>query len=160
VKSKNWKIGRSHKIAFTKTENQSDTKYRPTKPQLRTARRWSNTKREVAVPQPPGIFGRQNRPNMCYPTTKHDFKNFGSIARLRAWAVVSQACAERRCFGRKLDGRALGRAFKMVSQGLQTSLSEGHITYYTAVRGPDVLRNVIVSRYITFYQINKCFANI
>jgi len=31
---------------------------------------------------------------------------------------------------------------------LQTSLSEGHISYYTTVRGPDILRNVIVSGHV------------
>jgi len=41
-------------------------------------------------------------------------------------------------------------------RGLQTFLSESH---YTTVRGPDILRNRIVSGYITFYEINKFFAN-
>ena len=35
----------------------------------------------------------------------------------------------------------------------QTFLTEGHISYYKAVRWPDILRNVIVSRYVAFYQI-------
>jgi len=35
------------------------------------------------------------------------------------------------------------------------SLPENHISCRTKVRGPDILRNVIVSRYFTFYQINK-----
>jgi len=39
-------------------------------------------------------------------------------------------------------------------------LSEGHISYYTTVRGPDILRNVIASGYLTFYQINKCFVQV
>ena len=47
-----------------------------------------------------------------------------------------------------------------LNQCLQTFLSEGHISYYTTVRGPDILRNVVVSDYVTFYQINKSFANI
>jgi len=34
-------------------------------------------------------------------------------------------------------------------------LSEGHISYYTLVPGPDILRNVIVVGYVTFFQINK-----
>jgi len=29
--------------------------------------------------------------------------------------------------------------------------------YYTTVRGPDILRNVAVSEYVKFYQINKFF---
>ena len=29
--------------------------------------------------------------------------------------------------------------------------------YYTTVRGPDILRNVAVSGYVKFYQINKFF---
>ena len=40
---------------------------------------------------------------------------------------------------------------------LQTFLSEGHTSYYTTVRGPDMFRNVIVSGCVTFYQINKFF---
>jgi len=39
-------------------------------------------------------------------------------------------------------------------------LPEGHITYCTTFREPDILRNVIISGYVTFYQMNKCFANI
>jgi len=38
---------------------------------------------------------------------------------------------------------------------LQTFLSDGHICYYRTVRGADILRNVIVSGYVTFYQFNK-----
>jgi len=30
---------------------------------------------------------------------------------------------------------------------------------YTKVRGPDILRNGIVSGYVTFYQIKKFFVN-
>jgi len=45
-------------------------------------------------------------------------------------------------------------------QGLQTFLSGDHIRYYTTVRGQDILRNVIVSGYIAFHQINKFFVNI
>jgi len=41
--------------------------------------------------------------------------------------------------------------------GLQTFLSEGHISYYTTVRGPDILHDVIVSGFVTFYQINEFF---
>jgi len=37
---------------------------------------------------------------------------------------------------------------------------EGHISNYTTVRGPDNLRNVSVSVYVTFYQINMFFVNI
>jgi len=32
---------------------------------------------------------------------------------------------------------------------------EGHLRYYTTVRGPDILRNVIVSESVTFYQITN-----
>jgi len=39
--------------------------------------------------------------------------------------------------------------------GLQTFLAEGHISCYTIVRGPDILRNVIVSGYATSYQIKN-----
>jgi len=46
-----------------------------------------------------------------------------------------------------------------IEQGLQTFSSEGHISYYTTVRESDVLRNVIVSGYVAFYQIEKFFVN-
>jgi len=42
-------------------------------------------------------------------------------------------------------------------QGSPKFLSEVHITYYTTLQGPDILRNEIVSGYVAFYQINKCF---
>jgi len=41
--------------------------------------------------------------------------------------------------------------YRSLSHGLQTFSSEGHISYHTTVRDPDILRNVIVSAYITFY---------
>jgi len=44
--------------------------------------------------------------------------------------------------------------FHLPNQGLHTFLSEGNISFHTTVRGPDFLRNVIVSGYVTFYQIN------
>jgi len=46
-----------------------------------------------------------------------------------------------------------------LEQGLQTCLSEGHISCYT-VRRPDISRNVIVLGYVTFCQINKCFVKV
>ena len=42
------------------------------------------------------------------------------------------------------------KQFLLQSRGFQTFLSEGHINYYTRVRGPDILRNVIVSRQWTY----------
>ena len=38
-------------------------------------------------------------------------------------------------------------------------LQDGHTSYYTKVQGPDILRNVTVSGYVTFWQINKFFVN-
>jgi len=46
------------------------------------------------------------------------------------------------------------------SRDLQTFLSKSYICNYTTVREPDILRNVIVSGYVTFYRINKCFLNV
>jgi len=46
-----------------------------------------------------------------------------------------------------------------VNQDLQTFLPEGRIRYFTTVRGPHILRNVIVSGYVAFYQTNKFFVN-
>jgi len=37
------------------------------------------------------------------------------------------------------------------------SLGEGQISCYTTARGQDISRDVIVSGYVTFYQINKIF---
>jgi len=45
-------------------------------------------------------------------------------------------------------------------QPLQMFLPEGHISYYTTLRGPDLLRNVIVTEYVIFNHISKCFVNI
>ena len=45
------------------------------------------------------------------------------------------------------------------SRGLQTLLSEGRISSYTTDWGPDILRIVIVSGYVTFCQTNKFFVN-
>jgi len=36
-------------------------------------------------------------------------------------------------------------------------LNEGHMSYFSTVRGPDILHNVIVSGNVTFYQMNKFF---
>jgi len=41
------------------------------------------------------------------------------------------------------------------SRGLQTFLSEGHIRYYTLVRGPDFLRRVIVLGKVAFHQLTN-----
>jgi len=49
---------------------------------------------------------------------------------------------------------------KTFKQDLQTFLSEGHISYYTIVRGQNILRDMIFSGHVTFYQSNKCFVNI
>jgi len=46
----------------------------------------------------------------------------------------------------------------LLEQGPQTFLSEGHTSCYTTFRGPDILRNVVVSGYVTFYQINAYFS--
>ena len=46
--------------------------------------------------------------------------------------------------------------FYDLEHGLQTFLPEGQISCFVTVRGPDILRNVIVSGYVTFYQIEKC----
>ena len=45
----------------------------------------------------------------------------------------------------------------LLNQGFQFFLSEGHISHYTTVLRSDILRNVIVSRHVAFYQINKFF---
>jgi len=46
-------------------------------------------------------------------------------------------------------------AIAPVARPLIRPWSEGHISYYTAVRGPDSLRNVSLSGYVTFYQIKE-----
>jgi len=59
-------------------------------------------------------------------------------------------------FGKPIYADYFLEALYDLSQGLQTSLSQSH---YTTVRGPDILRNRIVSGYVTFYEINKFFVN-
>jgi len=38
------------------------------------------------------------------------------------------------------------------TRGLQTFLPKGHISYYTAVRGSEILHNVIVSEYVITFE--------
>jgi len=47
-----------------------------------------------------------------------------------------------------------------IDQGSPKFLGEDHISYCKTVRGPDILRNVIFSAYVPFYQINRFFVNI
>jgi len=75
--------------------------------------------------------------------------------RYQIWNVTS---AREWDFTAKTNGLVV--RLRTLEQGLQTFLSEGHISCRTTIRGLDILRNVIVSGYITFYQINKCFVNI
>jgi len=44
--------------------------------------------------------------------------------------------------------------------GLSKFFGRDHISYCTTVRGPDTLRHVIFSGYVTFYQVNTFFVNI
>jgi len=50
--------------------------------------------------------------------------------------------------------RFLNLTFQTLIRALRAFLPEGHINYYTTVWGVDILRNVTVSVYVTFYQIN------
>jgi len=56
----------------------------------------------------------------------------------------------------------LVHGFLLSNPNLHCFLLSSHLVhnYYTTVRGPDILCNVIVSRDVTFYQINKFFLNI
>ena len=74
--------------------------------------------------------------------------HFYSRYHLRLMADITNWTVIKRHFG------------KLYNRGLQTFLSKGHISYYTSVRGPDILRNVIVLGYLTLHQINKFFVNI
>jgi len=47
-----------------------------------------------------------------------------------------------------------------IKQGSPNFLPEGHISQYATVRGLDIFRNVIISGYVAFTQIKKCFVNI
>ena len=47
-----------------------------------------------------------------------------------------------------------------IDQVTPNFLGEDPISYCTTVRGPDILRNVIFSGYVTLYQINTFFVNI
>jgi len=46
-----------------------------------------------------------------------------------------------------------------IDQGSSNFFGEDHISYCTTVRGLDILRNVIFSAYVTFYQINTFLVN-
>jgi len=44
--------------------------------------------------------------------------------------------------------------------GLFKFVGRDHISYCTTVRGPDILRHMNFSGYVTFYQINTLFVKI
>jgi len=58
-----------------------------------------------------------------------------------------------------ISDRNTTTAHSTVGQGLQTFLSEGHISYYLKVSGSGIIIiwNVNVSGWATFYQINMFF---
>jgi len=43
---------------------------------------------------------------------------------------------------------------------LKSLVTPLHTSYFTTVLGPDILRNVIVSGYVTFHQVTKFFVKI
>jgi len=49
----------------------------------------------------------------------------------------------------------LGFVYIVCIKVSKLSLSEGHISYFTTDLGPDILRNVIVSGYAAFYQVQS-----
>jgi len=61
------------------------------------------------------------------------------------------------CFGSAHVFHYAANERSVLNRGPQTFSAEGHTSYYTAVRRSDILRNVIVSGYVTFYQIKKLF---
>jgi len=80
-------------------------------------------------------------------------------AHLRPFVVLEQrSCALSQissdffimCFNRPFVVSRL-----VYSRDLQIFLQECHISCNTTVRRPGILRNVIVSGYVTYYQINK-----
>jgi len=66
----------------------------------------------------------------------------------------------KRCAELSTDHHLLVVCSVRLEQGLQTSLTEGNISYYTTILGPHIMRNVIVSGDVALYQINKFFVNI
>ena len=48
---------------------------------------------------------------------------------------------------------------RTLRQGSQNFFVRGPHKHYTTVRGPDTPSNVVVSRYVAFWQINKCLLN-
>jgi len=61
----------------------------------------------------------------------------------------------------EFDDKMLGRIEMLgIGSGVSKFCIKGHISYYTTVRGPDILRNLIISGYLTFHQINTFFVNI
>ena len=71
---------------------------------------------------------------------------------LLKWAAFTE-----RDRARRLCSYACGWKSKLYIKSLQTFLTEDHISHYTSVRWPDILRNVIISGYVTFYQISKFY---
>ena len=88
----------------------------------------------------------------CYRLVQH----CSGVTRFKQ--VENQSCnhalrKRTRCQCMRGSGNSL--ALQLQIRGLQRFLSEGHIRYYTLVRGPDFLRRVIVSGKVAFHQFTN-----
>ena len=98
----------------------------------------------------------------CCRPVLHTFtvQEYSRIARLQGIQSCKIVFVARACNIRCICIRVVQWKLNTLHQRLHKFLSESHISYYTTVRGPDFLLNVIVLEYVTFYQINKFFVNI
>jgi len=84
--------------------------------------------------------------------------NFGGPQNFRSKDDFQHFCKQLYlyfCFGSTHVFYYAANKRSVLNRGFQMFSSEGHISYYTKVRGSDILRNVIVSGYVTFYQVKK-----
>ena len=88
----------------------------------------------------------------------HSLRTWCALEALRTWCsgFPIAPVARRRVSNEEWELRCYAVA---ANQGSPNLFSEGHIRCYTTVRGPDTFCNVTVSRYGTFYQINRFFIN-
>jgi len=95
---------------------------------------------------------REGKRSTCLgPPSKYFARKYSSFLPLDSKRQVHFSCKMFQ-FGKPIYADYFLEAPYGLAQGLQTFLSESH---FTTVRGPDILRNGIVSGYVIFYEINK-----
>jgi len=77
------------------------------------------------------------------------------------WSWHSQSRKFRNTYVQCNINLECSNTFIVLYQGSPNSFVRGsHIVYYTTIRGPDILRILIVLGYVTFYEINQFFVYI